>query len=86
MDAKLGNAIGVSRKLITFVEDRKGHDHRYAIDASKLKNSLGWSPSIDFAEGLEKTVDWYISNEAWLNNVTSGAYQDYYNKQYSSDV
>ena len=86
MDAKLGNTIGESRKLITFVEDRKGHDHRYAIDASKLKNDLGWAPSIDFAEGLDKTVDWYLSNELWLNNVTSGVYQEYYNKQYRTDV
>ena len=86
MDDQLGNTIGESRKLITFVEDRKGHDHRYAIDASKLKNDLGWAPSIDFAEGLDKTVDWYLSNELWLNNVTSGVYQEYYNKQYRTDV
>ncbi|MEX2379853.1 MAG: dTDP-glucose 4,6-dehydratase [Vicingaceae bacterium] len=82
MDQKLGRETGDSEKLITYVKDRQGHDMRYAIDASKLKNDLGWEPSIDFAEGLEKTVDWYLDNEDWLKNVTSGAYQKYYQKQY----
>lgn len=82
MDEKLGRAAGSSEKLITYVKDRQGHDKRYAIDASKLKNDLGWEPSIDFAEGLEKTVEWYLQNEEWLRNVTSGAYQKYYQEQY----
>jgi len=84
MDEKLGRAAGSSEKLITYVKDRQGHDKRYAIDATKLKNDLGWEPSIDFAEGLEKTVDWYLENEAWLKNVTSGAYQKYYQEQYQN--
>ncbi|MDQ3393736.1 MAG: dTDP-glucose 4,6-dehydratase, partial [Bacteroidota bacterium] len=71
MDKKLGRETGASEKLITFVTDRAGHDHRYAIDASKIKNELGWEPSLKFEEGLEKTVDWYLSNPNWLNNVTS---------------
>lgn len=83
MDKKLGRSAGESEKLITYVTDRKGHDMRYAIDASKLKNKLGWTPSIDFEQGLEKTVDWYLANEDWLENVTSGAYRDYYKKQYA---
>lgn len=82
MDKKLGRAAGESAKLITFVTDRAGHDLRYAIDATKLKNELGWVPSITFEEGLEKTVDWYLANEEWLNNVTSGHYQQYYEEQY----
>jgi dTDP-glucose 4,6-dehydratase len=82
MDEKLDRDAGVSEKLITYVKDRQGHDMRYAIDASKLKKDLGWEPSIDFAEGLEKTVDWYLNNEDWLKNVTSGAYQKYYQEQY----
>lgn len=82
MDAKLGRAEGESEKLITYVKDREGHDKRYAIDASKLKRELEWGPSIEFAEGLEKTVEWYLENEDWLNNVTSGAYQSYYEQQY----
>jgi dTDP-glucose 4,6-dehydratase len=82
MDKKLGRAEGESAKLITFVTDRAGHDLRYAIDATKLKNELGWVPSITFEEGLEKTVDWYLTNEEWLNNVTSGHYQQYYEEQY----
>lgn len=82
MDEKLGRNQGESEQLITYVKDRQGHDMRYAIDASKLKNDLAWEPSIDFAEGLEKTVDWYLENESWLNNVTSGAYQKYYQEQY----
>ncbi|HSG68214.1 MAG TPA: GDP-mannose 4,6-dehydratase, partial [Bacteroidales bacterium] len=83
MDGKLGRAKGSSEKLITFVTDRAGHDLRYAIDSSKLQNELGWQPSLQFSEGLEKTVDWYLANEPWLNNVTSGDYQQYYEKMYS---
>jgi len=83
MDKKLNRAAGESAKLITFVTDRAGHDLRYAIDASKLKNELGWVPSITFEEGLEKTVDWYLANEEWLNDVTSGHYQQYYTEQYN---
>ena len=82
MDRKLRREKGTSAKLITFVKDRAGHDLRYAIDSSKLQNELGWKPSLAFEEGLEKTVDWYLSNEVWLNNVTSGAYKKYYEKQY----
>ncbi len=82
MDNKLGRIQGESEKLITFVTDRAGHDLRYAIDSSKLQRELGWGPSLQFEEGLEKTVDWYLSNEEWLNNVTSGAYQKYYEVQY----
>lgn len=84
MDKKLGRQAGESEKLITFVTDRAGHDLRYAIDASKLKNELNWVPSITFEEGLEKTVDWYLANEEWLNDVTSGHYQQYYNDQYNN--
>ncbi|PAW91998.1 dTDP-glucose 4,6-dehydratase [Mucilaginibacter sp. MD40] len=84
LDRKLGRAEGESAKLITFVTDRAGHDLRYAIDATKLKNELGWEPSITFEQGLEKTVDWYLDNEEWLNDVTSGHYQDYYNEQYAN--
>ena len=82
MDRKLNREEGSSEKLITYVKDRPGHDKRYAIDASLLKDELGWEPSLQFAEGLEKTIDWYLENEGWLNNVTSGNYQDYYEKQY----
>lgn len=82
MDEKLGRTPGDSEKLITYVKDRQGHDMRYAIDASKLANDLGWEPSITFEEGLAKTVDWYLSNDDWLQNVTSGDYQKYYNEQY----
>ncbi|MGZ3865809.1 MAG: dTDP-glucose 4,6-dehydratase [Bacteroidia bacterium] len=82
MDKKLGRAAGTNEKLITFVKDRAGHDLRYAIDSTKLQNDLGWKPSLQFEEGLEKTVDWYLSNEEWLNNVTSGSYQKYYEGQY----
>lgn len=84
MDKKLGRAEGESAKLITYVTDRAGHDMRYAIDATKLKEELGWEPSLQFAEGLERTVDWYLANEEWLNNVTSGAYQQYYENQYKA--
>lgn len=82
MDEKLGRMKGDSAKLITFVKDRAGHDLRYAIDSSKLQNELGWVPSLQFEEGLAKTVDWYLNNEEWLNNVTSGNYQAYYDNQY----
>jgi dTDP-glucose 4,6-dehydratase len=82
MDKKLGRATGESAKLITYVKDRAGHDLRYAIDASKLNKELGWSPSLQFEEGLEKTVEWYLSNEEWINHVTSGDYQKYYDAQY----
>lgn len=82
MDKKLNRAAGTNEKLITFVKDRAGHDLRYAIDSTKLQNELGWKPSLQFEEGLEKTVDWYLTNEEWLNNVTSGSYQKYYESQY----
>ena len=83
MDRKLGRAEGESEKLITYVADRAGHDKRYAIDATKLENELGWKPSITFEEGLEKTVDWYLENSEWIEKVTSGSYKDYYTKMYS---
>lgn len=83
LDKKLNRPAGESAKLITFVTDRAGHDLRYAIDSSKLQKELGWVPSITFEEGLEKTVDWYLANEEWLNDVTSGHYQEYYTKQYN---
>ena len=83
MDTKLNRTQGTSSGLITFVKDRAGHDLRYAIDSSKLQKELGWKQSLQFEEGLEKTVDWYLSNEEWLNNVTSGAYKEYYTAQYS---
>lgn len=82
MDKKLKREEGSSAKLITYVKDRAGHDLRYAIDSSKLQRELGWTPSLQFEEGLEKTVDWYLANENWLNNVTSGEYQKFYEKQY----
>jgi dTDP-glucose 4,6-dehydratase len=84
MDKKLGRPEGQSAKLITYVTDRPGHDLRYAIDASKLKNELGWEPSLDFPKGLEKTVDWYLANKTWLANVTSGQYQKYYENLYAN--
>jgi dTDP-glucose 4,6-dehydratase len=84
MDKKLGRVEGESEKLITYVTDRAGHDLRYAIDSTKLQHDLGWLPSLQFEEGIEKTIDWYLNNEEWLNNVTSGAYQHYYEKQYAS--
>lgn len=82
MDQKLGRAAGTSKKLITYVKDRPGHDLRYAIDASKINKELGWSPTVTFEEGLSETIDWYLSHEDWLNNVTSGNYQNYYKAQY----
>lgn len=84
MDNKLNRELGTSEKLITYVKDRAGHDKRYAIDATKLENELGWKPSLQFEEGLEKTVDWYLNNEDWLNNITSGDYKKYYDNQYAS--
>lgn len=82
MDKKLGRAEGESEKLITFVKDRAGHDLRYAIDAHKVMNELGWKPSLQFEEGVEKTIDWYLSHEEWLGSITSGNYQKYYEEQY----
>jgi dTDP-glucose 4,6-dehydratase len=82
MDKKLNRAPGDSEKLITFVKDRAGHDLRYAIDSSKIQHELGWRPSLQFEEGLEKTVDWYLQNEAWLNNIITGEYEKYYINQY----
>ncbi len=82
LDQKLNRSEGESEKLIQFVTDRAGHDFRYAIDSTKIMNALGWKPSLQFEEGIEKTVDWYLNNTEWLNNVTSGAYQTYYNNQY----
>jgi len=82
MDEKLKRPAGTSDKLITYVKDRAGHDLRYAIDSSKLQNELGWKPSVTFEEGLGKTIDWYLANQEWLDNVTSGDYQKYYENQY----
>lgn len=82
MDEKLGRLEGESEKLITYVKDRPGHDLRYAIDASKINEELGWSPTVTFEEGLAKTIDWFLENKEWIENVTSGAYQEYYQKQY----
>jgi len=82
MDQKLGRPEGTSQALITYVKDRPGHDLRYAIDANKINQELGWKPSVTFEEGLEQTIDWYLSNQEWLNSVTSGAYASYYEKQY----
>jgi dTDP-glucose 4,6-dehydratase len=83
LDAKLNRAPGTNEQLITFVKDRAGHDKRYAIDASKLSNELGWSPSIQFETGLEKTVDWYLKNTSWVDRITTGEYVNYYDKQYT---
>jgi len=83
VDRLLGREEGTSDKLITYVTDRAGHDLRYAIDSSKLKDELGWEPSLQFEEGIEKTVKWYLENQEWLDNVTSGAYQAYYQKMYT---
>ena len=84
MDQKLGREIGSAEKLITFVKDRPGHDLRYAIDATKINKELGFMPSVKFEEGLEKTVEWYLANDEWMNNVTSGNYKKYYEGQYSN--
>lgn len=83
MDKKLGRENGTSQKLITYIKDRPGHDLRYAIDASKINKELGWKPLVTFEEGLEKTINWYLDNDEWMRNVTSGSYRDYYKKQYS---
>ena len=82
MDEKLGNTAGTSEQLITYIKDRPGHDRRYAIDAAKINKELGWKPSVTFEEGLSKTIDWYLENTEWLKHVTSGEYQQYYEKQY----
>ena len=84
LDEKLGRSKGSSQSLITYVKDRAGHDLRYAIDASKINQELGWSPSVTFEEGLSKTIDWYLGNKKWLENTTSGKYLDYYKDQYES--
>ncbi len=84
MDEKLGNAEGTSLQLITYIKDRPGHDKRYAIDASKITNELGWKPSVSFEEGLSQTIDWYLQNSEWLTHVTSGDYQHYYELQYNN--
>lgn len=83
MDAKLGRAQGESEKLIVYVKDRPGHDRRYAIDATKISEELGWKPSVTFEQGLQQTIDWYFDNQDWLKHVTSGSYQHYYEEQYS---
>ena len=83
MDEKLGKEAGTSAQLITFVKDRPGHDLRYAIDATKINEELGWKPSVTFEQGLSLTIDWFLSNKEWLDNVTSGDYQNYYEKQYN---
>jgi dTDP-glucose 4,6-dehydratase len=82
MDEKLGNPNNTSSQLISYVTDRAGHDFRYAIDSSKLMNELGWNPSVTFEQGLSKTIDWYLANKTWLDHVTSGAYQKYYEQMY----
>ena len=82
MDKKLGRKEGESEQLITYVKDRAGHDLRYAIDATKINKELGWEPSLQFEEGIEKTIEWYLANEKWMENVTSGDYQKYYEEQY----
>ena len=84
MDEKLGRAKGESEQLITYVKDRPGHDRRYAIDASKIKEQFGWEPSVTFEEGLSETIDWYLNNTVWLQHVTSGAYQHYYESMYGN--
>ncbi|TDH23334.1 dTDP-glucose 4,6-dehydratase [Segetibacter sp. 3557_3] len=84
MDEKLGNQNGTSEQLITYIKDRPGHDRRYAIDATKINQELGWKPSVTFEEGLAETIDWYLENTGWLNNVTSGAYQQYYSNMYTN--
>jgi dTDP-glucose 4,6-dehydratase len=84
MDEKLGRAAGESEQLISYVTDRPGHDWRYAIDASKINKELGWAPSVTFEQGLDQTVDWYLNNQEWLQHVTSGAYQQYYETQYQT--
>ena len=82
MDEKLGRTAGDTEQLITYVKDRPGHDRRYAIDASKINKELGWKPSVTFEEGLSQTIDWFLENQSWLDHVTSGEYQKYYQEQY----
>jgi dTDP-glucose 4,6-dehydratase len=84
VDRLLGNPEGHSLGLITYVTDRLGHDARYAIDSTKLQRELGWTPSLQFEEGIERTVKWYLENEEWLDSITSGAYEHYYEEQYSN--
>ncbi|MDP1844518.1 MAG: GDP-mannose 4,6-dehydratase, partial [Sediminibacterium sp.] len=84
MDQKLGRELSHSEKLITYIKDRPGHDRRYAIDASKINKELGWKPSVTFEQGLSETIDWFLSNAEWLNNVTSGNYQNYYQSMYNN--
>ena len=84
MDNFLSNPPGTAASLITYVKDRPGHDKRYAIDATKLSDQLGWAPSLQFEEGLTKTIRWYLDNETWMNNITSGEYKKYYSEQYDS--
>ena len=84
VDRALGNEEGASEKLITYVTDRAGHDLRYAIDSTKLQKELGWEPSLQFEEGIAKTVEWYLSNQEWLDNITSGEYENYYNEMYKN--
>ena len=83
VDKALGREEGTSEKLITYVTDRAGHDLRYAIDSNKLKNELGWAPSLQFEEGIEKTVAWYLENEEWMERIVNGDYQKYYDEMYS---
>ncbi|HCY00397.1 MAG TPA: dTDP-glucose 4,6-dehydratase, partial [Bacteroidales bacterium] len=83
VDKQLGRQEGASENLITYVTDRAGHDLRYAIDATKIKNELNWEPSLQFEEGIEKTVSWFLDNQEWLDNVTSGDYQRYYEDMYT---
>lgn len=85
MDAKLGKPAGTSEQLITYIKDRPGHDRRYAIDASKINRELGWKPSVTFQEGLSETIDWFLNNEEWLTNVTSGSYKNYYESMYNDN-
>ena len=84
MDEKLERTKGDSESLINYVKDRPGHDRRYAIDASKLNKELGWTPAVTFEQGLAATIDWYLQNKAWLENVTSGSYKTYYNEMYNN--
>ena len=84
VDRALGNEEGASEKLITYVTDRAGHDLRYAIDSTKLQKELGWEPSLQFEEGIAKTVEWYLSNQEWMDNITSGEYENYYNEMYKN--
>ena len=84
MDERLGRSSGTSEKLISFVKDRAGHDFRYAIDNSKLSSELGWKPTETFESGLSKTIDWYLNNEQWVEDIKSGAYSTYYKEQYGN--